>query len=444
MQSDEAAIRTGLGLAGAIREQYIHIAHTVIAADGSHVEHYHDWVQKVRAGTRALRGKVAETERWRLDRIEEISDEIDVVFRTIVLPASLSRDHARIAQVHQQLEERVTTAAGDADIVAQSVEARMSREHVGATRVTRAAASTAGIGVLILVALSMVSARNLRNAVLRPLGALADAASRIGSGDLTARVSVPAEGELGLLARAFDHMAAQLSQNQQRLIRSERMAAIGQLAAGVAHEINNPVGVIRGYLRTMIPEAEREQLKKELQILDEEAAACQRIAEDLVAYARAPELSPVNVDLGALVATTAQRFEESGETAGRELRVRADNAELSVDPVRLRQVLQNLLRNAIQASAASGVVDVMGEAADAGYTIRVLDRGGGVPDEIRSRLFEPFVSGRVNGTGLGLAVCSGIVQAHGGTIEARTRRGGGAEFVVELPRVLRKATEDHV
>ena len=446
MQSDEAAIRTGLGLAAAIREQYIHIAHTVIAADSSHVEHYHDWVQRVREGTRALRSKVADAERWRLDRIEQTSGEIDVVFRTIVLPASLARDHARIAQVHQRLEEQVSTAAGDADIVAQSVEARMSREHVGATRVTRAAASTAGIGVLLLIALSMVSTRNLRSAVLHPLGALADAASRIGSGDLTARVSasVSAEGELGLLARAFDHMAAQLSQNQKQLIRSERMAAIGQLAAGVAHEINNPVGVIRGYLRTMIPEAERDELRKELQILDEEAAACQRIAEDLVAYARAPELSLVDVDLGDLVSTAVERFAASGESDGRAVRVSADHVQLCVDPVRLRQVLQNLLRNAVQASPSAGVVEVFGEAVAASYRIRVVDRGSGIPEEIRSRVFEPFVSGRVNGTGLGLAVCGGIVQAHGGVIEARPRPGGGSEFVVELPQVLRKATDGHV
>jgi signal transduction histidine kinase len=86
-----------------------------------------------------------------------------------------------------------------------------------------------------------------------PLNSLVEAATRIGAGDLAARVSVPPKGELGVVALAFDQMAQQLSEHQVRLVAVERMAATGQLAAGVAHEINNPIGVIRGYLRTMIP-----------------------------------------------------------------------------------------------------------------------------------------------------------------------------------------------
>jgi signal transduction histidine kinase len=222
------------------------------------------------------------------------------------------------------------------------------------------------------------------------------------------------------------------------------MAAIGQLAAGVAHEINNPIGVIRGYLRTMIPEAERAELKKELEILDEEAAACQRIADDLVAYARAPEINRSEIDVGALLKATAERFEASGESKGTRVRVEADFVELWVDPVRFRQVMQNLFRNAVQAAPKDSVVEVYGEATADTYRVRVLDRGNGIPEELRTRIFEPFVSGRINGTGLGLAVCSGILRAHGGQIEAHARDGGGSEFIVALPRRPHRALEAHV
>ena len=87
----------------------------------------------------------------------------------------------------------------------------------------------------------------------------------------------------------------------------------------------------------------------------------------------------------------------------------------------------------MQAAPSGSLIEVCGEASTRGYTIRVLDRGHGVPADLRSRIFEPFVSGRPNGTGLGLAVCNGILRAHGGSIEAHDREGGGSEFVVQLP-----------
>jgi two-component system NtrC family sensor kinase len=434
MQRDEVALRTGLGVATAIREQYVHIAHTIIAGDRSHLAHYGDWVQRVREGAGALRADVPDSERWRLDRIESISRELDRLFRQQIVPAALAGDAMTIAEVHRRVEERVTIAAADADVVARSVEARMSSEHVSATQISYVAAAVAVVGILALVTASVVFTRKLRNAVLRPLRSLSDAARRIGAGDFGARVAVAAEGELGLVARAFDQMAQQLSEHQRRLIAAERMAAIGQLAAGVAHEINNPIAVIRGYLHTMIPEAAGNALKRELEILDEEAAACQRIAEDLVTYARPSDINRVDTDIGALLIATGERFEASGESKGSRILVRADHLELPVDPVRLRQVIQNLLRNAAQAAPQGAPVEVYGEATANRYVVRVLDRGSGIPEELRARIFEPFLSGRINGTGLGLAVCSGILRAHGGAIAAHPRDGGGTELVVELPR----------
>jgi two-component system NtrC family sensor kinase len=433
MQRDEVAIRTALGVATAIREQYIHAAHTLIIGDKSHLDHYLEWVRKVEDGASELRPRIPDDEQWRVDRIEQISRDMDAVFEEDGVPATLAHDKPRLLKAHATLEEKVAIASADADWLTQVVEGRMSGEHVSTTRTTYAGVVVAGVGIVLLAGLSIVSTRRLRAAVLRPLSSLVEAATRIGAGDLSARVSVSSEGELGLVGRAFDQMAEQLSEHQRRLITIERMAAIGQLAAGVAHEINNPIGVIRGYLRTMIPEAERDELRRELRILDEEAAACQRIADDLVAYARSPELTRAEIDIGDLLSETAERFQASGESHGSPVRVEAEGALVSVDPVRLRQVVQNLLRNAIQAAPKGSPVDVYGHVRTGGYCIRVLDRGVGIPEEMLTRIFEPFQSGRVNGTGLGLAVCTGILRAHGGRISARGREGGGSEFVVDLP-----------
>jgi len=209
------------------------------------------------------------------------------------------------------------------------------------------------------------------------------------------------------------------------------MAAIGQLAAGIAHEINNPIGIIRGYLRTMLPEAHHDALREELRILDEEAAACQRIAEDLLAYARTPELTKESVQIDLLIEDAANRFASTSKEVPR-VRVDAETATVSADPVRLRQVINNLARNAIE--AGSPEVEIVGRRiGTTEYLMRVLDRGPGIRDEARSRIFEPFFSTRRGGSGLGLAVCSGIIRAHGGSIEASDREGGGTAITVTLP-----------
>jgi signal transduction histidine kinase len=215
------------------------------------------------------------------------------------------------------------------------------------------------------------------------------------------------------------------------------MAVIGQLAAGVAHELNNPIGIIRGYLKTMSPDEDPETLREELQIVDEEAAQCQRIAEDLLSYARASELSLESVDLPSFFEETVRRFSESSSGIGSDIRVDAEAGQIQADRARLRQVLLNLLLNATQASPEGESVILRGQRVEGGYEFAVFDRGPGVGEADRARIFEPFFSKRRGGSGLGLSVCHGIVEAHRGRIwvEARSAEPSesGAVFRVELP-----------
>jgi len=433
MRDDESAIRASLELAVAVREQHIHASHTIVVGDESHVDHYGEWVLKVRGGADALRRSIPNAERWRLERLVERSVAADRVFRDEVLPAVHAGEVDRARRASAQIDDLISVAATDADQIAQSVERRMSHAHMDTTRLTYLACAIALTGILGLITLAVVFTRRLRAAVLRPLGNLAEAARRIGGGDFKAPVETAPDGEFGLVASALQRMADELAERERRLVLHERMAAIGQLAAGVAHEINNPIGVIRGYLRTMIPEASQPGLREELRILDEEAAACQRIAEDLVAFARSPEVAKAPAELGGLLKEIGHRFQASGESKNREVKVDAEPAVVDVDAVRMRQVVQNLLRNAVQASAESATIELHGKLNGSAYLIRVLDRGEGIPPGVKTRLFEPFQSGRPNGTGLGLAVCEGIVRAHGGSIEARDRSGGGTEFIIHVP-----------
>jgi signal transduction histidine kinase len=335
---------------------------------------------------------------------------------------------------HKQVEKLSVEAADHADALIVAVERRMAGAHVSATEATGLGLAAGAGGVLLILAMSLGNTLRLHKAVLRPLEQLAHAAQRFGAGDFSARLGALGKGELCTVATAFDRMAEELAAREQRLIRTERMAAIGQLAAGVAHEMNNPIGIIRGYLKTMQPNAYPQTLREELEILDEEAAACQRIADDLLAYARAPELEIAHVKMREFLDETLRRLQETPDFAGRMVRVDAAPRELWADPARLRQVVVNLLLNAVQVSDPDQAVDVVGRPLDDGsYEISVLDRGPGISSDDRERIFEPFFSRRRRGSGLGLSVCQGIVRYHGGNIAVEERAGGGSIFRVRLP-----------
>lgn len=319
MQRQEAAIRESLVLATAVREQYIHQAHWIIEQDAEHLEHYADWVERAREGAKRLEPLVPDDERWRVAQVSNDSEALDSLFTERIVPAVRRGDEKSVVAHHQEADALSQRATKQADFIARTVEQEMAMDHTSATRAARLGLIIGATCVLLVLGLSVVFTIRLRRAVLEPLQVLSEAARRFGSGDFTSRVGPVGEGELRAVATAFDKMAEELQAREARLIETERMAAIGQLAAGVAHEINNPIQVIRGYLKTMAPDTPPDVLSEELGILDEEALACQRIAEDLVAFARVPELHRDQIDMRGLLRESIRRFREvpvSGDRNG--------------------------------------------------------------------------------------------------------------------------------
>jgi signal transduction histidine kinase len=214
----------------------------------------------------------------------------------------------------------------------------------------------------------------------------------------------------------------------------DRLAAIGEMAATVAHEIRNPLGGIRGFaafLAQDIPEDDpRRRLVDKIEV---GAKSLDKVVNGLLEYTRPVELNLKPTGAAALVDAAL------GFTTYDPIRVTVVNSispELRVlaDPDNVRQVFLNILLNAMQSMAGTGRIDISAEAGSGDVTLAFQDSGPGISDEDLARVFSPFFTTKEKGTGLGLAVCAKIVEGHGGELRAESLVGHGATFYVRLPR----------
>lgn len=434
----EMASRRAALLSVFAREQYIHEVHTIILRDHSHVEHHDVWVDKLGDELRDLRTIVDEDGKKRLDAIANASCDLKCAFSEEILPAIDRQDWRSVRRAHDRANVLVDSMTEHADALAGYFDAEAVKAEEDAARTVWFALVLAIVIGVLAGAIALLSGRRLWRSFSRPLASLERVAKRVTEGDRTARVEPIGAREFAVVALAFNRMLDALSSAEAKLVAAERLAAIGRVAAGVAHEINNPITVIRGYLGAMREEVQSDQSKEELRILDEEATLCQRIAEELLVYARTPALSPSSIDMADLLREAAERADgmpsrRASSPGASPVVVDAEPAKVWVDPLRIRQVVVNLVANAREADADGAPVIVVGRPHGNRYRIEVLDRGEGIPQGVLEHIFEPFYTTKRNGTGLGLAVCYGLVTAHGGSIHAEPRTDGGMKFVVDLP-----------
>jgi two-component system NtrC family sensor kinase len=302
----------------------------------------------------------------------------------------------------------------------------------------------------VAVGLSLLLARRIAD----PLDTLARGARRLADGDLAHRLDVRTGDELEQLADEFNRMGAALEESYHRLeereadksqrletvslqlLESERLAAVGRLAAGVAHEINNPVGVMSMYVEQLLEgEGLTQAQRDKLRIVERHTERLARVTGGLLDFARAREYRVARFDAAAPARHAIEALAPRLQEAGVEAHVRADE-EVFVDgdEGQVQQVLENLVLNAIHA-APGGRIDIDVQRADDRARLRVRDNGTGIAPEHLERLFEPFFTTKEvgQGTGLGLSISYGIVKAHGGSMAGRTRDEGGAEFTIDLP-----------
>lgn len=311
----------------------------------------------------------------------------------------------------------------------KDVQADLNREQIRLVGFSIAAAALGGL--LLWFSLAQRFRRPMRD-VLRGI-------RRVASGDLKHRIPTRTSDEFGELARSFNAMSERLAAIQDRLIQSERLISMGRLAAGVAHEINNPLTGILAYAEDLKEDAEpTDPRRKDYEVIVNEALRCRQIVRSLLDFARQDASSFVRVHAGDLIEKAWNVF--ARQAAFRnivfERCVEEGLPAIEVDPTQIQQVLVNLIVNAQQAMPEGGTIVLAAGRSDEGNQVEFLvkDQGHGILKEIGSRIFEPFFSTKGGETdGLGLAVCFGIVQQHGGTIDFHSEPGSGTTFRVRLP-----------
>lgn len=300
------------------------------------------------------------------------------------------------------------------------------------------------LSVTAILAIVVILWLFFRQRVIRPVAQLVEATNQVAAGDLDYRLQVERDDELGLLEHSFNDMTRRLALAQSQIYQYDKLASIGRLAAGVAHEINNPLTGVLGhssFLHKRAPEGSEE--KKDLETIVHETKRCREIVRQLLDFARQAPMKRTSAEINPIV-------ERALKIVDNQLKVNNVNITLSLgdglpavqaDPNQIAQVLINLLVNAADAIGAAGGEIYVGTElveGDEGAVIvtKVADDGCGIPEDDLGRIFEPFFSTKgAKGTGLGLAVAWGIMQEHGGSIRVDSKLGRGTTFAVRLPLV---------
>jgi signal transduction histidine kinase len=249
------------------------------------------------------------------------------------------------------------------------------------------------------------------------------------------------------LAESFNRMMGYLTKSEEerkameeRMLQADKLASIGRLGAGVAHEINNPLSLILGYTNMLRKECPRSgQAKEDLDIIYNNARLCKKIVEDLLNFSRQTTTRRVPIDLNAVVESAIVPLEETFRSGGMTI-VRNYDPELPPVPAdedKVKRIFTNLILNAFQAMQPGGSLTIGTSYDKAGNGVRVVfaDTGSGIAAEVRDKIFEPFFTTKPpgEGTGLGLSVSYGIVREHKGELTVESEQGKGSTFTLWLP-----------
>src|SRR5437867_7002095 len=286
----------------------------------------------------------------------------------------------------------------------------------------------------------LVASWLISRSLARPLNELRHAMAVVGAGDLDHVVQPRSRDEIGELARAFAQMTEQLRQSRARLVQSEKLASIGQMAAAVAHGLRNPLASLRAAAQLARHRVESPAAREQLNAIVEQVDRLDLRIAHLLAFSRPAPFHPLRESVRALVEGALSGFAELLRQRRIELAVNCAAAlpEIRVDPMRLEQALTEIVSNALDAMPDGGRPELRARAQDGaagatGVMREIADSGRGIPPEILPNLCEPFFTTRPEGTGLGLAIAKRYIEEAGGRLDIVSTVGRGTTVRLWLP-----------
>ena len=320
-------------------------------------------------------------------------------------------------------------------------------------------ASLAALCAFILLVILFI----ITSTIINPLRGMVVATNKIAEGDLNHRVEIDFRDEIGQLAHSFNQMTenlkianenllqwgktlekrveertTELREMQDYLIRSEKLASLGKMAAGIAHEINNPLTSILINTHLMLEKCEKKDPDCEnLTLIADETSRCAQIVKGLLEFARQNPPEKTKSDINELIDRTTQLLENQASFQNVKIikNLEAGLPQIQLDKTKIQQVFWNLMLNACAAMPKGGNLTIISRLDDDRKYVEIvfIDTGVGIPRENINKLFDPFFTTKSSGTGLGLAVSYGIIQQHDGKIEVKSEVGQGSVFTVKLP-----------
>ena len=397
--------------------------------------------------------------RRKLDQMNKTVEDGDWVWEHHKIFPNLETDLSELQQL-----------TGSIPVYMQERMAHFSEEARTEYRAWMTISLVSGLAAACMILFLMV---RFRQRIITPLETLLEGSRQVASGNYDYRIELKTEDEVAELADALNAMTAnfqeiksdlnrQVQLRTKEVVRSEKMASVGFLAAGVAHEINNPLATIAWSAESLESrihdilnpaegtdqatiDSEIEDMKKYLRRIQDEAFRCKGITSGLLDFSRLGDAKKTETNLGELLGSVVEMVRPLSKYRGRNILVNTDNSIVAViDEQELKQVVLNLVTNALSSVSETGTVDIdlfrHGDSA----VLCVTDDGCGMDEEVKKHLWEPFFTRRRDGqgTGLGLSITYQIIEEHGGRITAESEGPGhGSTFTVRLPLVENEKRE---
>jgi len=467
--TEEIRIRQGIRrearqIAEAAEELFFHQGEFVASdpVDFSKQLDFENVYSRIDRMLRSLRSQPVESqEQIYLDELMDSVTQLRTLFLDGIVPAKIhagegSESAMALDTLEEESREKINRINHLNTLLADVFEARTLRAESQASGAWDVSIAMAQVIVPVALLICLLVVYYTHRSISRPIGALVKGTQALARGRLGESIDVQGSGEFSELAESFNDMARALDTNQKRLVEAEKLASVGRLAAGLAHEINNPVAVILGYaqmLMASMPEGSPE--REQVQTIAQEARQCKSIVDGLLDLSRPTGSLPGETidpsEVLAEIINVAHALQLTGSVEIAES-VICRPLPLTVSHPQLRQLMLNIVRNALEAmqNQENGRLRIDGyvrpraklqaalleDASSDAKSFLVLiftDNGPGIPKEDLRALFEPFFTTKAEGVGLGLAISYNIARSHGGFIKVQSTVGEGTTFSVGLP-----------